>query len=419
KFCLYYRYAVAVLFGSVLVLLLGLIPAGVIKTALFPRPDTEFHQVKLEFERGTPIAVTAAAATAIHEAYVEAGEFFGKRDGVNPTADEFLEIGGKGSNIGTLQIRLKSLDEGRRVTGQAFVDKWRSLIPPIPNLLSLDFSAQAGGPPSKSIEVWLTSAKREELKQCESALLSYLKSVDGTVDVSSDDKPGALTLEVTLKDEYRNLSHAESDVIQTLAHAYQGIKVDTFYRGDNEVKIWVRNALADRRTLADLKQLQLNSGIRIEQIANLNLTREEAEIRRIDGERTITVSSDVELSAGANSAEIRNKVERDFLSQIPQRFPHVRWQHSGESKEGNEAIDSVFTAFIPALFCIYLLLATVFKSYFQPLIIMFAIPFAFVGAVLGHLVMEIPINLLSLFGIVALTGIAVNDSLVLIDTINA
>jgi multidrug efflux pump subunit AcrB len=419
RFCLQHRYAVSIFFLSLLILLFGMIPAGIIKTSLFPRPDTEFHQARIEFERGTPIDVTARAARLVREAYIAAGLELEAKGDVNPTEEQFVEVGREGAHVASVQVKLKSIEEGRSITGQDFVDLWRSKIPDIPNLLSLQYTAQAGGPPSVPVEIWLTSAYNDELLEAEQATLDYLSQIEGTVDVRSDNIPGALTLEVTLKPGFRNSPSAEAEIIRTLANNYQGIKVDTFYRGDNEVKMWVRSALRDRRSLAELRQTQLPSGLRIDQIAQLNLTREEAEIRRVDGERTITISSDIDRSRGANAAEIRSKMEQDWLWQIAQRYPTVRWQHSGESKEGGEAIDSMLQAYIPALFAIYLILATVFRSYTQPLIIMFAIPFAFVGAVVGHFVMDIPVNLLSLFGIVGLTGIAVNDSLVLIDCINS
>lgn len=414
-----HRYASLFFLFSVLIFLLGLIPAGIVKTALFPRPDSEQHALSIEFDKGTPIQFTEAAMRTVVNALLETGEFFEQRDAVNPIREYFMEIGSDQPNKATLMIELISSDAGRRVSGQQFVDTWRERIPPISNLVSMEFRSQSGGPPSRAIVVWLTSKNQGDLAQAEEETIEYLQSLEGVVDIVTNNRPGALTVEVNLKPEFRNLPITEEELLTTLTYTYQGFKIDTFYRGDNEVKTYLRAAARDRVSLDQMKELRLSNGMTVGQVAELRLTREASVINRIDGGRTTVVSADVNISAGANASDIRAKLEKEFLSSIPLKFPDVRWSFSGESRQGSEAIDSMLQAYYPALLVIYLILATIFRSYIQPMVIMVAIPFSFVGAVAGHLIMGIPFNLMSGFGIVALTGIAVNDSLVLIDCINS
>lgn len=418
SFSVKHRYASLITFLGIIIFLVGLIPAGIIKTALFPRPDSETHALTIEFDKGTPITITERAMRKVVDAMNRTGKHFEERDGVMPIKEYFLEIGSQLPNKASLTVQLHSTEQGRLVTGQQFVDSWRQSIPDIPDLVSIEFQSVSAGPPSKPIVVWLTSRNQDALEDAEAMTIDYLNSIEGVVDVTTNNRPGALTVEVNLKPEFANLPITEEELLSTLAYTYQGFKVDTFYRGDNEIKTYVRAAPADRVGISQLKDLRLSNGMTVGQVADLRLTRAEAVINRINGERTTIISGDVDISSGANAMDIRKKLEDEFLKRLPQRIPEVRWAYSGESRDGSEAIESMLQGYYPALLIIYLILATIFRSYVQPLVIMIAIPFGFVGALVGHIVMDLPFNLMSGFGVVALTGIAVNDSLVLIDCIN-
>lgn len=417
-FAVQFRYASLTFFFTILIFLIGLIPAGLIKTALFPRPDAEQHALSIEFDKGTPIRTTEAAMRILIDALLQTAAYYEQEEGASPIREYFMEIGSSLPNKASLMIELSSAETGRRVSGQEFIDAFRNRIPPIPNLVSLEFLSQSAGPPSKPIVIWLTSRESELLEEAERETMEYLRSIEGVVDITTNNRPGALTVEVNLKPEFRNLPISEEELLTTLTYTYQGFKIDTFYRGDNEVKTYLRASPSDRVTLDQMKELRLSNGMTVGQVAELRLTRDPSVINRINGDRTTVISADVNLSAGANAADIRQKLQKDFLDSLPKRFPEVRWTYAGESREGGESIDTLLNAYSPALLVIYLILATIFRSYIQPLVIMVAIPFSFVGALIGHLVMGLPFNLMSGFGIVALTGIAVNDSLVLIDCIN-
>jgi hydrophobic/amphiphilic exporter-1 (mainly G- bacteria), HAE1 family len=412
------RYASAVIFLAGLIFLFGLIPAGIVKTSMFPQVDSDFHKVVLNFNRGTSIKTTEEGMRSIIAALEETGIFFEKESGVNPLQEYFMEIGAQGSHRGYLVVELKSVGIGRVTSGQVFLDKWRNSVPRIPNVASLDFGAAKGGPNSKAIEILLSSDDSQALSKAEKDTMSYLSSIPNVVDINTSNLPGAQTVEVKLKDEIDNLPISEADLLATLSRTYQGVIVDTFYREENEVNIYVKAKADERSTLLQMKNLYLDNGMTVGQVAIPIKKRDPGQIKRVNSNRTTTVFANVDLSSNANKVEIREQIEEEFLDTFYQRHPEVHWSYSGEAKEGTETFDSMLKSFIPAILTIYLILATVFRSYLQPLIIMAAIPFSFVGAVLGHLFMGIPLNLLSIFGIVGLAGIAVNDSLVLIDCIN-
>lgn len=412
------RYTTSVIFLATLIFLFGLIPAGIVKTAIFPQVDSDFHRVMLEFDRGTSVKTTETGMRSIEDAMLETGKYFERKTGINPIQEYFMEVGAQGSHKGSLVVELKSVELGRKTSGQTFLDQWRDTVPRIPNLASLEFGATRGGPHGKAVEILLSSDDSQALKRAEKDTMAYLATIPDVVDINTSNLPGAQTVEVKLKNEFNNLPITEADLISVLTRTYQGVKVDTFYRDENEVNIYVRAKADERSNLLQMQNLYLDNGMTVGQVAIPMMKRDPGQVKRVNSSRTTMVFANVDLSSDANVSEIREQTEEEFLSTFPKKHPQVVWSYSGEAKAGSETFNSMVKSYVPALLTIYLILATVFRSYMQPLIIMAAIPFSFVGAVLGHLIMGIPINLLSVFGIVGLTGIAVNDSLVLIDCIN-
>lgn len=416
--CIHHRYSTSILFLALLLFLLSWIPAGVVKTGLFPSTDSEVHMVVLEMQRGTPIARTEAVARAISRAARDAGAQIAQRDGFDPVRSVLLNAGGEGPHRARLILQLHGAEHGRTVSGREFVDTWRSRVEQVPDAVSMRWSEPTGGPEERAIEVWLSASSDEELEAADKDLRAFLGTIDGVVDITSSHQPGAPILSVKLKETSAAIPFSETELIAHISDAYRGVNVDTFYRGDNEVKMWVRAAPEERRDLANLRSLRLPNGLSVEQLADLTVNYEPAELRRINGRKIVSVAADVDKSRGSNAMEIRAKLEREFLSSLSTQHPGVTWESAGEALEGAEAVSGMLKGYIPALMIIYLILATIFKSYLQPLVIMAAIPFGFIGAITGHWLLGLEFNLLSGFGIIALTGIAVNDSLVLLDCIN-
>jgi hydrophobic/amphiphilic exporter-1 (mainly G- bacteria), HAE1 family len=420
RFCLYHRYAVSVFFLGFLVLLFGTMPMGILKTEVFPSADADFHVAELVFDRGTPIDIMQESTHKVSKALQEASHALTKKNNKIPPLNEFFtDIGGGQRNKALIVAELVAADNGRIISGQEFLDTWRKRVPLLPEVSSITFDSARAGPPAKPLEVDLYSDDHEALERAKSAAIKFIATMPGLVDIHSSDILGAHTFNVAMKPEYNNLGIKESDVIMALMHVYQGIKVDTFYRNENEIKIYVRAAKEDREALYQLKNIHMKNGLTIGQVADIEPTRSPGEIKRRNTNRTITVYANIDRSTHTNAVEIRERIEKEFLTTtLKEEEPNVSWSYSGEAKEGVKAFLSIFKGYIPALFVIYLILATIFRSYLQPMIIMIAIPFSFIGAILGHLIMGIPFSIMSGFGIVALTGIAVNDSLVLIDCIN-
>ncbi|SCA63410.1 Uncharacterized protein SCG7109_AO_00060 [Chlamydiales bacterium SCGC AG-110-M15] len=422
RFCLYHRYASCLFFVSILTVLFALIPAGIIKTGLFPDIDSDFHVARLSFDRGTSANITEKGMRKIEYALHKTAQEVEKESGQYPLKSQLLQIGTNGSHSAELIVTLVPNNAGRKISGKDFLARWRNKAPKIPEADSLSFESVRGGPRSNPIEVVISSPDSKDLVKFEQAIIAHLNTMTGIVDIRSSKFPNAHTLNITVKDEFNDLAVTERNLIGFLANAYQGIKVDTFYRNENEIKIYVRGDLNTRQSMHRLKNLQLPNGMTVGQVANIEISEEPGEVKRVNNERTLSVMANLDTTTGINAVEARLELKEQFLDpylkEAKAKNKPVKWTYFGEAKRGSETIRSLIVAYVPAIFLIYFILATIFHSYLQPVIIMLATPFGFVGALLGHLLMGYTLNMMSLFGLVALTGIVVNDSLVLVDCIN-
>jgi multidrug efflux pump subunit AcrB len=211
------------------------------------------------------------------------------------------------------------------------------------------------------------------------------------------------------------------EIAWQIRQAFYGEEALRIQRGRDDIKVLIRYADQDRHSLTGIEEMRIRTSdgreIPIEEVAEITHGRAYSIINRTDRARTITVVSDID-EARANASQIMADLKTNFLPQLVQRYPGISYDLEGQEKETQESLESLKTGYILALMCIFLLLASQFRSYVQPIIIMMAIPFGLIGAILGHLIMGSEFTIVSIFGIVALSGIVVNDSLILIDFIN-
>jgi HAE1 family hydrophobic/amphiphilic exporter-1 len=212
-----------------------------------------------------------------------------------------------------------------------------------------------------------------------------------------------------------------SDIARQLRQGFYGEEALRIQRGKDDVKVQVRYAETDRRSLYAIEQARVRTPdgrqIPLTEVAETTSSRAYSLIRRVDRKRVITVSSDIDEDVG-NASQIVDDLKAAFLPRLIEHYPGLRYDLEGQAKRTQESLDSLKKGFTLALMAIFLLLATQFRSYVQPVIIMMAIPFGLIGAIAGHLVMGLAFTIISIFGIVALSGIVVNDSLILIDFTN-
>jgi len=271
------------------------------------------------------------------------------------------------------------------------------------------------------LDIEISGQNLETMKKAAHQLKEHFKKYQGLFDISDSYSGGKRELKLKLNSAGRALGLTESDLGRQVRQAYYGEEIQRLQRDREELKVMLRYPLQDRKSLSALESLRIRTpqGIEVplEEIAQISYGQGYPTIKRSDRARIINVQSSADKLI-ADIPSIERDLDQSFLPSIRKDFPSLRFSFVGERKEQNESDSSLAQSGWIALFIIYALLAIPFRSYFQPLLVMSVIPFGLIGAVLGHLLFSIPLSQLSMFGIVALTGVVINDSLVLVHYVN-
>lgn len=421
--------------GAVAFLLLtaSLVTSGAVPSIFFPKLDAPEVIAKVIFPDGTPARITDAATLRVEQAIQQINQRHSVpgRPLVKVThrmvglVRDNAPGGGQtteGSHAGSVYAEL--VDSGQReLTSEQVVQAWRDAVGSIPGAETLTFGSQSRGPGGKPIEFKLLAATEnmQQLEQAVEETKQRLAGFRGIYDVSDDSTPGKWELQLREKPGAVALGVPLDSIARTVRASYYGEEVMRLQRGRHEVKLMVRYPESDRQTLARFDDIRVDAGDGIQrpitELADVNVTRGYSEINRIDQKRSITISADINEKLG-NAKEIVASMRSEFMPQLLQKYPGLRVRWEGQQEQDEESVQSLGIGLFVALLAMYVLLTMEFTSYGQPLVVMAVIPFGIVGAVLGHWVMGLPLTLFSTLGLVALTGIVVNDSIVLVDFIN-
>jgi len=328
-------------------------------------------------------------------------------------------VGGDDSHLGEVNVELLG-SEFRRVSSAQLLNRWRELVGEVPGAVSLTFQASlfSSGDP---ISVQLAHRDFSTLLNAVERLKEIVAEYPGTKDIADSFLPGKKELKLTLTPEGRTLGLTLSDLARQVRAGFYGEEVQRIQRGRDDIRVMVRYPEAERNSLGDIERMRVRlpngSEVPFATVARVEEGRGFAVIDRTDRRRVVTVSADVD-EAQANANEINADLRRTVLPRLARDFPGLTFDFEGEQREQQESLNSLKVNFIVAQLGIFALLAIPFRSYSQPLIIMSAIPFGLIGAVMGHVLMGLDLTLLSMFGMVALTGVVVNDSLIMVDLIN-
>ncbi|MEE4272584.1 MAG: efflux RND transporter permease subunit, partial [Thermoanaerobaculales bacterium] len=337
--------------------------------------------------------------------------------GHGPMASQ--QTGGYSSHLGEVNVELLGAED-RDIGSGELLKRWREIVGEVPGAVSLTFHANlfsAGDP----ISVQLSHRNFDTLLKAVDRLKSIVAEYPGTRDVADSFLPGKKELKLRLTDAGRAAGLTLSDLARQVRTGFYGHEVQRIQRGRDDIRVMVRYPEDERRSLGDIDEMRIRLPDGAEApfttVASVEEGRGYAVINRTDRRRVVTVTADVEESV-ANANEISADLRKTALPQLVADFPGLSFDFEGEQREQAESLGSLRLNFLVAQLAIFALLAIPFRSYSQPLIIMSAIPFGLVGAVFGHMIMGLNMTMLSLFGMVALTGVVVNDSLILIDLIN-
>lgn len=432
----YLTVAIALVF---LFLSAALVAGGFLKFSFMPKVDADNMTAQLTMPQGTPVEQTEAVLRRIEAGAVRvtAEVDRSRPDGSPPlirhistTVGQHPSAGGHGpmaqktaggdsSHLGEVNVELLG-GEDRDIASGELVRRWREAVGEVPGAVALTFQSNlfsAGDP----ISVQLAHRDFEVLLQAVGRLKSIIAEYPGTKDVADSFLPGKKELKLRLTPAGRAAGLTLSDLARQVRAGFYGLEVQRIQRGRDDVRVMVRYPESERRSRGDIDEMRIRlpdgSETPFTTVAEVEEGRGYAVIDRTDRRRVVTVSADVEEGV-ANANEISADLRSAVLPQLVRDFPGLTFDFEGEQREQAESLGSLRLNFVVAQLAIFALLAIPFRSYSQPLIIMSAIPFGLVGAVFGHMVMGLNLTMLSMFGMVALTGVVVNDSLILVDLVN-
>ncbi|MFG0263977.1 MAG: efflux RND transporter permease subunit [Rhodopirellula sp. JB055] len=440
--------AIALFLGTI-----GMIRGGVVTTVLFPKSDNNYLQASVVFPNGTPASATEAATKRMERALQKVSEEialeraaktrepveslypppegnyrgpvrFAYREvgSITNTAGPMGGQGSSGSNAGQVFAELHGT-EIRDIHSDQLIARWRREVGEIAGVERIVYGSIGTGPAGTPIEFKLLASSEhvDELLAATEVMKKKVGTFAGVFDISDDNTPGKWEFQFRVKDKALATGVTPTDLGQTVRNTYFGAEVMRLQRGRHEVKLMVRYPPEERTSLVNFREIRVGGadGMQrpISELAEIDLQRGFSEINRVDQQRSITISADLdETTANADLiiASLQKQMD-DFKAQFPN--VSIRWE--GQQEQSRESVGSLMVGFAIAILCMFVLLVLQFRSYMQPLLILAIIPFGMIGAVWGHAFLDLPLTLFSMFGLVALAGVVVNDSIVLIDFINS
>ena len=412
-----YRYAAVLLFITLFIVVMSLPLTGVVRVGFFPSMQGDTVSANMSLYSDASFGQTERNLLRLENAALEADKQLVEEKGVSASGMKSLQVTASGDQSGTITI---SLSEDKPYTLDELAARWTALSGNLEAVKKLKI--QARREMVHAFRVALKSIDDATLTAANTAFQDALENIDGVFGVESSLTPGEAMMRFELTPEGRAMGMDTQSLSQQLLKAFGGEIVQRYLRNKNEVKVRVRYPEEDRMDPSDVMntRVRLDNGtvVPLSVIATMTPDVQQKQVVRIDGLRALTVSASVDSDV-ITATELVNYLNESFVPTISRQYQDLSLHFAGEAEQQEETQSSMESVFILALISIYALLAIPLKSYVQPLIIMTAIPFGIVGAVLGHWSNGLMLSILSLNGILALSGVVVNDSLLLVSRYNA
>ena len=431
--CLRHRYSVWAVFAALLMAVFGLVMGKWVPFEFMPKVEGDVVTAKLEMPTGVPFVTTEAEIKKIEKAAQRVGARHKDSNG-KPVSVHILATSGTqpfqmgfgadripiGSNLGEVTVELKPAAD-RSISADEFIAEWRREIGLIAGVVELSFRQETGAS-GNAIDIEISGRDLGMLRKAADHITNELNGYAGVKDISTDNRRGKREL---IYEEVTPAGRAMGFSLQSIAlqirQSFYGEEVQRIQRGRDELKVMVRYPAEERKSIKNLEGVRLKTieggEVPLAVVANARPARGPASIHRVDRKRSIKISADVDR-AKANANEVVSLFTDEVLTGLSAKFPGVSWDYLGEQKDQKDSISEMGVKFVFALLGIYVLMAIPLKSYIQPVIVMSVIPFGIVGAVAGHILMGMDLSIMSLCGIIALSGVVVNDSLVLVEYVN-
>jgi multidrug efflux pump subunit AcrB len=417
-----HRYLTVSVGLGVLIVIIGCVKSARVGMIPFPRTEADASVVTAVLPYGTALS----KSEQVRDRLVTSAQRVAERHGGKAQAlGVFAEVGGafrgvSGGHVVEVRAYMSDVDS-RPVTTTEFTREWREEAGEIPGLEAIIFEADRGGPGSGAgLTLELSHPDSQTLELACSDLAVALEDYPTVSDIDDGYSPGKRQFDFRIRPETLNLGLTARDIALQMRGAFYGSEALRQQRGRNEVKVKVRLPEEERVSEQDINELLIRTpagvDVPLREVAAIERGRAYTRIERRDGRRILNVSANVTPEYEAE--RIMEELRADTLPRLKERYPGLSFSFEGRQEFFREALQSLARGFLIAILVIYAMLAIPFGSYIQPLVVMICIPFGIVGAVIGHMLMGFPLSVVSMMGIVALAGVVVNDSLVLIDYAN-
>jgi len=421
--CIRNRYITLSTFIGALIIAAGLMAGGIVRVVFLPEIPSDFIQATVTMVEGSPEQQTRAIMNKLEEAALSLnGKFEFEDSETGETSTEIVDhviIVGSGVSSGTAAIELDK-DVPNQVESDLITEYLLNYVGEMPGLKSLVFSAGQvfGGNP---ISYQLVSDNPQELTAAASELEDKLRTYNGLINIRNEAVNNKDELRLQLKPQAEVMGFTLNDLSTQVRYAFYGSQAQRLQRGDDEVRVMVRYPEEERLSVGDLEDMYIRTDqgdvVPFTSIADFNMQPGYAQINRVESERSVAVNADI-IESMVEPNVVNNDIKNTFFPELKSRYPSVDYREDGGTAEQASIIQDMLRGMMFAIFGIYALLAIPLRSYTQPVMIMGVIPFGMVGAIVGHLLVGIPVNFMSFLGIIALSGVVVNDSIILVNFVN-
>ena len=415
-----HRYTTLSLFLGLLILTVSLVLGGKVRYVFFPEVEQDMLAANLELYDGAPESLVASVVERMNGALGRVNDQLKAEAGTDEDIIKNVFTYIRDGRFGYFFVELAG-GEDREVTPQAVEQRWRSEVGEIPGARELRFMStmhMGGGPP---IDFKLAGRDFRQLERAAADLEEHLAGFDGVFEIQVSANAGPEEVRLAIKPEAEASGLTLQELGRQVRTAFYGAEAQRIQRGDQEVRVMVRYPRSERQSLGNLEKMWIRTPdgreLPFAAVAEYALEQGYDSIQRVDGQRSIRVTARTDLNI-VEPGQITSEITEDYMPQLRALYPGISTDVAGSAYEERVGFIQVLIGFGIALFGIYALMAIPLRSYLQPLIIMGVIPFGIVGAVFGHMLLGLAVSAVSIMGIIALSGVVVNDSLIMVDFVN-
>ena len=420
KRCLHYRYATLAGFFALLIISISAVNSGIARFEFFPNVPGDGVQAQIIMQDGASAENLQETLSRIEGAAYEVDAEYRRTHPDDKGLIEHLIFYTESDVQANFMMSLTH-PEDRNISAFEIEKLWRDKVGNLPNVRKQRYYAGTNAGGGAKINLTLSGSDPEQLTLAGAALAEKLGEYNGVFDIYNSQGAGSREILIGLKPNASQLDISLGDIGRQVRQAFYGEEVQRLQRGADTLKVMVRYPIEERSSIATLEDMHIRAAngqaVAIGEVADIRLGLGLTAISRIDRERTVTITADVDSTIAQSGAVIED-LTKEFIPQLLTRYSGVKFGLGGASEEEKTLMNRMILGFVASLFLIYGLLAVPLKSYVQPLVIMAVIPFGFIGALVGHLIFGVSISMLSIFGLIALAGVVVNDSLILVEFVN-